>query len=293
MLTQLQIRDIRSLEVFAEVVDAGGITAAQERLGMTQSNISAQLLDLEARLGMKLCERGRAGFRVTEEGAEVYATTQLLLADLGDYQDRLQSIGRGLRGELLIGHMDHYLSHPEAKLVPALKRMTDLSQDIYFNLRTATVGDLQHCLETSDLQLAIGTFSNFIQGVDYHALHEEQQILCCAAEHSLASKSRLSKQEAASAGYAKATYAYGKEEGVLENCTATVHHLEGMVAFILSGRGVGYLPDHVARAYLDTGQMVELMPQAFRVDLTVYLAVRQKSLASPLVRRFTDALLEL
>jgi len=97
-----------------------------DALGMTQSNISAKLLDLEARLGVKLCDRGRAGFRVTEEGAQVYATTRSLLADLGDYQDRLQSIRRGLRGELLIGHMDNYLSHPEARLVPALQEMANV-----------------------------------------------------------------------------------------------------------------------------------------------------------------------
>ena len=96
-----------------------------------------------------------------------------------------------------------------------------------------------------------------------------------------------------SAGYAKATYAYGKEEGVLENCTATVHHLEGMLTFVLSGCGVGYLPDHVASTYIQSGLLVELMPQAFRIDLPVYLAVRQKSLASPLVTRFKDSLLEL
>ncbi len=85
----------------------------------------------------------------------------------------------------------------------------------------------------------------------------------------------------------------GNEESVLENCTATVHHLEGMIAFVLSGRGVGYLPDHVARPYIETGQMVELMPEAFRVSLPVYLAVRHKSLASPLVVKFTEALKEL
>ncbi|MEH6569101.1 MAG: LysR family transcriptional regulator [Halioglobus sp.] len=294
MLNKLQIRDIRSLQIFTEVVDSGGISAAQDSLGMTQSNISAQLLDLETRLGAKLCDRGRAGFRVTEEGAEVYATTRSLLADLADYQDRLQSIGSGLRGELLIGHMDHYLSHPEGKLVDALQHVAGLSADIYFNLRTASMESLQHALANSDIQLAIGTFTTFDGAVEYYEIHQEQQILCCSGEHPLVQEiGEPSRAQVASAGYARALYGYGQDSEVLDNCLATVHQVESMTAFILSGRGVGYIPDHVARPFIHSGHMVNLLPDEFAASLPVYLAVRIKSLESPLVERFVRLFLGL
>ncbi|MEP4149293.1 MAG: LysR family transcriptional regulator [Halioglobus sp.] len=294
MLNKLQIRDIRSLQIFTEVVDAGGISAAQDAVGMTQSNISAQLLDLETRLGVKLCDRGRAGFRVTQEGAEVYATTRSLLADLSDYQDRLQSIGSGLRGELLVGHMDHYLSHPEGKLVVALQHVGQLSADIYFNLRTASMESLQHALANSDIQLAIGTFTTFDGAVEYYEIHQEQQILCCSGEHSLIQQnSKPGRAHVVSAGYARAVYGNDQDSQVLDNCVATVHQVEGMAAFILSGRGVGYIPDHVAAPFIDAGQMVNLLPDEFGASLPVYLAVRKKSLESPLVEQFVRALLEL
>lgn len=294
MLNKLQIRDIRSLQIFTEVVDAGGISAAQDSLGMTQSNISAQLLDLEARLGVKLCDRGRAGFRVTEEGAEVYATTRSLLADLGDYQDRLQSIGSGLRGELLIGHMDHYLSHPDGKLVAALRQVGQLSADIYFNLRTASMESLQQALADSDIQLAIGTFTTFDGAVEYYEIHQERQIVCCSGEHPLVQHgAEPGRTQVTSAGYARALYGYGQDSEILDNCVATVHQVEGMTAFILSRRGVGYLPDHLAAPFIHSGHMVNLLPDEFAASLPVYLAVRTKSLESPLVERFVRALLEL
>lgn len=294
MLNTLQIRDIRSLQIFTEVVDAGGVSAAQEALGMTQSNISAKLLDLEARLGVKLCDRGRAGFRVTEEGAEVYATTRSLLADLGDYQDRLQSIRRGLRGELLIGHMDNYLSHPEARLVPALQEMAGLSADVHFNLRTASMELLLEALGNSEVQLAIGAFTQFDQEVEYYELHRERQILCCSTEHALALPSAApNRAQVTSAGYARALYGYGRDSEVLDNCVATVHQIEGMVAFILSGRGLGYLPDHVAYPFLENHRMMNLLPSVFSASLPTYLAVRKRSLESPLVARFVQLLLGL
>ena len=56
MAAQLHVKDIRLLQVFCEVTDAGGISAAQETLGMTQSNISVLVADLETRLGVTLCQ---------------------------------------------------------------------------------------------------------------------------------------------------------------------------------------------------------------------------------------------
>lgn len=294
MLNTLQIRDIRSLQIFTQVVDAGGVSAAQEALGMTQSNISAQLLDLESRLGMKLCDRGRAGFKVTEEGAEVYATVCALLADLGDYQDRLQSIRHGLRGELLIGHMDHYLSHPEARLVSALRDMASLSADVHFNLRTASMASLLDALNDSEVQLAIGAFTESDDNVQYYELHPERQILCCSSEHALAKLDKApSRTEVIRKGYARALYGYDQDAERLENPVATVHQIEGMVAFILSGRGLGYLPDHVAEPFLKNHRMISVLPGEFSASLPIYLAVRKKSLESPLVRRFVQILLAL
>ena len=292
MLHQLQIKDIRSLQVFNAVVDAGGISAAQQPLDMTQSNISGLLLDLEARLGVTLCERGRGGFRVTAEGEEVYATTRALVADLADYTDRLQSIGGGLRGQLLLGHMDNYISHPDSRLVQALGELAQLAPEIYFNLRTATLDELAVMLTNSELHLAIGTFRQFDSAVDYHLIHEETQLVCCATQHALATSTRAPKQsDVATAGYAKGLFAYGEESRMLENCVATVHQLEGMVAFILSARGVGYIPDHIAKPWIERGQMQILLPQVFNKTFPVYLAVRRKSLESPLLRRVVDTLL--
>ncbi|MFT3972142.1 MAG: LysR family transcriptional regulator [Amaricoccus sp.] len=60
--------DLALLRDFAEIAAAGGITAAEGRLGKGKSAISLGLTKLESRLGLRLCERGRSGFRLTERG---------------------------------------------------------------------------------------------------------------------------------------------------------------------------------------------------------------------------------
>ena len=53
MLSNLSESDIRLLKVFAKVVDAGGFSAAQIDLNISQSTISTHMTALEQGLGMR------------------------------------------------------------------------------------------------------------------------------------------------------------------------------------------------------------------------------------------------
>ncbi len=67
--------------VFAEVVDAGGITAAAARLGLRKSTVSRRLAALEERLGTRLLERNTRRLRLTESGREYHAHCARLVAE--------------------------------------------------------------------------------------------------------------------------------------------------------------------------------------------------------------------
>ena len=49
--------DLRALEAFVAVVEAGGMTAAAQRLGTTQSAISQTIAHLEETLGVQVLDR--------------------------------------------------------------------------------------------------------------------------------------------------------------------------------------------------------------------------------------------
>jgi DNA-binding MarR family transcriptional regulator len=79
-LGQLSDADWRLLRVFLAVVDCGGMTAAELELNISTSTISRHVKDLEARLGLVLCRRGRAGFALTPAGERIVAESRQLLA---------------------------------------------------------------------------------------------------------------------------------------------------------------------------------------------------------------------
>lgn len=92
--------DIEDLLTFVEVADAGGITAAARRLGVSKSIVSRRLIQLEAELGVQLLARTTRGAALTEAGitfrdhaarigAEIEAARETILPD-GDLRGRLR-----------------------------------------------------------------------------------------------------------------------------------------------------------------------------------------------------------
>lgn len=92
--------DIEDLLTFVEIADAGGVSAAARRLGVSKSIVSRRLVRLEAELGVQLLSRTTRGASLTEGGmtfrdhaarvsAEIEAAKETILPS-GDLRGRLR-----------------------------------------------------------------------------------------------------------------------------------------------------------------------------------------------------------
>jgi hypothetical protein len=122
--------DLRLFRIFRAVAEAGGLAAAEIKLGMDRSSISRQLSALETRLNARLCFRGPSGFELTEFGR------QALRAAI-HAQDTLEMIGHKLNeartmmsGDLYIGIADNCLTNPRCALVQALSEFRRLAPNV-------------------------------------------------------------------------------------------------------------------------------------------------------------------
>ena len=61
--------DIEDLQTFVAVADAGGVSAAARRLGVSKSIVSRRLFRVEAELGIQLLARTTRGAALTEAGS--------------------------------------------------------------------------------------------------------------------------------------------------------------------------------------------------------------------------------
>src|ERR1700758_391454 len=92
--------DLEDLETFVEVADAGGVSAAARRLGLSKSIVSRRLGRLEDELGVQLLARTTRGAALTEAGVTFRDHASRVSAELdlaretvlpaGDLQGRLR-----------------------------------------------------------------------------------------------------------------------------------------------------------------------------------------------------------
>lgn len=91
VMSELELRHLRTVCAIAE---AGSVTKAAARLGMTQPALSAQLRSMERVMGGKLFVRGSGGSTPTELGTYVVGTAGEVLDELSDLVDRARRQAR-------------------------------------------------------------------------------------------------------------------------------------------------------------------------------------------------------
>jgi DNA-binding transcriptional LysR family regulator len=95
--------ELRQLEYFVTVVDAGGFTRAAERLHVAQPGISAQVKRLERELGQPLLDRSGRTVRLTAAGAAVLPHARAALAAAAATRTAVDEVTGLVRGRVAVG----------------------------------------------------------------------------------------------------------------------------------------------------------------------------------------------
>lgn len=94
--------DIEDLQTFVEVADAGGVSPAARRLGVSKSIVSRRLVRLEDELGIQLLARTTRGASLTEAGAAFREHAARVCAEMDLARETILPAG-DLQGLLRIG----------------------------------------------------------------------------------------------------------------------------------------------------------------------------------------------
>ena len=155
-LAQLSDIDLRLLRVFRTVVECGGFSVAESVLGIGRSAISQQMSDLEQRLGLRLCQRGRAGFAMTEDGREVYQAALQLFSALENFRTEVNGLHQHLRGELNIGLTDNLVTMPHMRVTHALAGLKTRGPDVRIQISMSAPGQVEQGVLDGRLRVRLG-----------------------------------------------------------------------------------------------------------------------------------------
>ena len=295
MLGALQDNDIKLLRMFHVIAKCGGFSAAQAQLNLSQSAISTQMAQLEARLGCTLCERGRGIFKLTNHGKAVIRSCEKLFGALEDFRtDIAESQGR-LMGELRLGLIDNSVTLDNPLIRDAISQFAIDAPEARISIYVGGAVELEQQVLDDRLHVAIGLFHHELESLEYTPLVEEEHMLYCARSHALfdISDDSISEDELISARYVSWGYGEGLpgwQPPFPFNEVASSPHVEGAAYLILSGNYVGYLPTHYAQFWVNQGEMRAIRPEQTRRATRFSLIKRKSARVSRLMQTFVRQL---
>ena len=95
--------DRHHLTILIEIDRLGSLTAAAERLSLTQSALSHSIRKLEERHGVRVWQKHGRNLRLTQAGRYLLALAQRVLPQIEEAERVLKDFSAGKRGALRVG----------------------------------------------------------------------------------------------------------------------------------------------------------------------------------------------
>ncbi|GAA0386711.1 LysR family transcriptional regulator [Paenibacillus motobuensis] len=143
--------DIRQLRYFIAIVEEGKISAAANRLHMSQPPLSQQLRAMEEELGSRLVERGGKFLEMTEAGKALYKYALQMTQLMEEAKLEVREVGNGVNGRLTIGINTFSVD----SLPDILHRFKELYPKVTYKIQQNESSHLCKLVEERIVELAI------------------------------------------------------------------------------------------------------------------------------------------
>ncbi|MGF6155483.1 LysR family hydrogen peroxide-inducible transcriptional activator [Ensifer sp. KUDG1] len=114
---------LRQMRYFEALASARHFGKAAELVHVSQPALSAQIIEMENHLGVKLVERSRSGVFLTRKGEEVLARTRAILAEVDQLELSARTSSGTLEGRIRIGVIPTLAPYLVPRLVPHLRQV--------------------------------------------------------------------------------------------------------------------------------------------------------------------------
>ena len=249
-----------ALAMLQAIAVAGSFAAAARTLGVVPSALSYRVRQIEDALDVLLYDRSSRQARLTEAGAELVREGARLLADLDAVANRVKRVATGWEPQLTVA-VDSIIS--KATVMELCESFFALKPSTRIKLRDETLSGTLEALTLGQADLALGvTEPSTIAGIHGKPLGDVSFVYAVAPHHPLAAineplTDELIRQHRAIAVADSITRGSGLTYGLLGGQDVfTVASMQAKLDAQLRGLGCGFVPECMARAYIETGRLV-------------------------------------
>lgn len=144
--------NLSQLQTFVTVVAEGSMTAAADKLYLTQPAVSQQMKNLEDELGVELIVRGSKQIKTTAQGEVLYEHAKKILSLAQQTEVSIKSVGAQLRGQLRIGTLNSIGLH---LMSPIVSRLLKFNPDFRIKVDYAKGESLIQQYEKNQLDVIV------------------------------------------------------------------------------------------------------------------------------------------
>ncbi|ANO34727.1 LysR substrate-binding domain-containing protein [Vibrio breoganii] len=273
MYNNISIDALRALDAIER---KGSFAAAAESLYKVPSALTYTIKKLEDEVGTPLFDRSKQRAQLTAAGRLVLEHGREILLATNRLYDSVQELESGWESEIRLAR-DTIV--PEQKIFPLISKFNNLQQKVDVNLGVEVLGGGWDALHSRRADIVIGANGELPKGLfSTHKMGEISFVFALSPKHPLANSpntiSNEQLQDYASIVVSDTSQVLPvRDSGLFKSRQLIrVNSMESKIAAQIEGLGVGFIPTHLAKPFLESGQLVEKECAIPRPSHEIYLA---------------------
>lgn len=250
-----------ALEMLLRIAETGSFASAAREVGMVPSALTYRVRQIEEALDVLLFDRSSRQARLTEAGLELVREGRRMLNELDAIANRVKRVATSWEPQFTIA-IDSIINH--ATVMDLCTSFLALNPPTRLRIRTETLSGTLEALTSglADLSLGVVAEAGATTGLQIKPLGVQRFIFAVAPHHPLAGldqplSDEMIGQYRAVAAADSVQRGGGVSVGLISGQDVfTVSTMQSKLDAQLRGLGCGFLPEGLARPYIETGRLI-------------------------------------
>jgi LysR family transcriptional regulator for metE and metH len=282
------------LRILSEVDNQGSLTAAAEKLHLTQSALSHSIKKLEQQFAVQLWQKEGRKLVLTQAGEHLLRESRRLLPQLERLDETLSLFAGGGQGSLRIGMECHPCYRWLLRVVePFLSHWPKVDVDVKQAFQFGGMA----ALFNHEIDILVTPDPLFRHGISFEPVFDYEQVLVVSTQHPFAARQVLTPQDLTE----EILFTYPVETARLDvfkeflipaNCSPRKHKViedtEIMLQMVAANRGVASLPRWLVHDYQAAMQIVAVRLGEQGIAKQIHLGIRDDEQNNSYTRAFVE-----
>ncbi len=261
---------LRAIQLFVRLADLGSFTRVAEQSNASKSMISKEISRLEDALGARLLHRSTRNVQLTHVGEGYLQRAREILEKLDDADNFVQDLQQHPRGKIKINApMALGITDLSTLFADFMRVYPDIELDIH--LGDENVDLVEHGFDLGFRVSSLPIDSSYVG----RPLTRFTYRVCVGAEYlndhpAINLPQDLKEHNCFVYSYFQGKNVWPIDDGVAVQGSLRVNNTMFMMEAIKRGQGIGFIPDFVCREAIEKGEVVEILENSSKPNLTLY-----------------------